>query len=87
MHPWTLQRLAEERSHEWERAARRAQVSHAARRAGPVGARPLRTRVTRSLGEVLIRTGWRLVGPDAPATGIRPRLALRSPRGAGIGPC
>jgi hypothetical protein len=87
MHPWTLQRLAQERRLEFERAAARASVSHATRRSGPAGATPRHARATRYLGEVLIRTGWRLVGPDSPATGVRGRIALRAPRGAAVGPC
>jgi hypothetical protein len=87
MHPWTMQRMAEERRHELTRAAARARASHAARGAGPAGSHMVNSRATRYLGELLIRTGWRLVGPEAPTSGVRPRLALRSSGAALIDPC
>jgi hypothetical protein len=87
MHPSTLPRLAQDRRREFEGAAARASALSAARRVGAGGATPRRARATRYLGEVLIRTGWRLVGPDSPATGVRGRIALRGPGGAAVGPC
>ena len=87
MHPWTLQRLAQDRRLEFERDAARASATHAARRVGPPGARPRHARATRYLGEVLIRTGWRLAGPDSPVTGVRGRIVLRGTGGAAVGPC
>jgi hypothetical protein len=87
MHPWTMQRLAEERRHELSRDAARGRAAHEARRVGSAGSTLATRRATRFLGELLIRTGWRLVGPDAPASGIRPRLALRGSAGAIVDPC
>jgi hypothetical protein len=87
MHPWTLQRLAEERCHEVVRAAARERAVHEARRAGSAGSSSSTRRTTRYLGELLIRTGWRLVGPDTPTSGVRPRVALRGPTGAMADPC
>ena len=87
MHPWTMQRLAEERCHEVLRAAARERALHEARRVGSVGSSVTTRRTTRYLGELLIRTGWRLVGPDTPSSGVRTRLALRGSVGATIDPC
>ncbi len=87
MHPWTMQRLAEERYHEVTRAAARARASNEARSAGPVGSHPVHNRATRYLGELLIRTGWRLVGTEAPSSGVRARLVLRSSGAALVDPC
>jgi len=87
MHPWTMQRLAEERHHELIRAAARARASNEARGAGPGGSHPVNNRASRYLGELLIRTGWRLVGPDAPTSGVRAHLALRSSGAAWVDPC
>jgi hypothetical protein len=86
MHPWTMQRMAQERSQELVRAALCARLTHEARSVGG-GLPPANRRATRVLGELLIRTGWRLVGPDAPASGIRPRLALRASGTSIIDPC
>jgi hypothetical protein len=87
MHPWTMQRWAEERHADIDRAARAGEMVHAARRCGPVGSHGVERRATRYLGELLIRTGWRLVGPDRAAGGVRTRLALRSSAGAVVDPC
>ena len=87
MHPWTMQRWAEERQQELVRAARAAETVHAARGAGPVGSHGTNRRATRYLGELLIRTGWRLVGPDGTAGGVRTRLALRGSGAAVVDPC
>ena len=87
MHPWTMQRLAEERQHELVRGAARARASHGAGRRGPAGSHRGNRRATRYFGELLIRTGWRLVGPEAPASGARPRLTLPSSGSALIDPC
>ena len=78
MHPWAMQRWAEDRRCELVGAATVARASHEARlaHAGPAARN---RRATRFLGEFLIRTGWRLVGPESPAPGVRPRLALRAP--------
>jgi hypothetical protein len=86
MHPWSMQRLARERQGELARAATSARASHEARQSGLGGAHPVNRRATRYLGELLIRTGWRLVGTEVPASGVRPRLALRAP-GAMADPC
>jgi hypothetical protein len=86
MHPWSMQRLAQERQGELARAALCARTSNDARQPGPGGAHPVNRRATRFLGELLIRTGWRLVGPEVPSNGVRPRLALRAP-GAVADPC
>ena len=87
MHPWTMQRLAEERRHELIADAARGRAAHEARRVGSGGSNLATRRATRFLGELLIRTGWRLVGPDEPVSGIRPRLALRGSAGAIVDPC
>jgi len=87
MHPWTMQRLAREHSDELSQAAVRAQVLYEARCARRVGAPVINRKATRYLGELLIRTGWRLVGPEAPASGVRPRLLLRSTGGSLVDPC
>jgi hypothetical protein len=87
MHPWTLERLAEERRCELARAAARARAAHHARGAGSGGPLVANRRATRYFGELLIRTGWRLVGPDVPGTGVRSRLALRASGGAMVDPC
>jgi hypothetical protein len=88
MHPWTMQhRLADERRHELIAAAARVQASRQARHAGPARPHGGDRRATRYLGELLIRTGWRLVGPDAPTSGARTRVALRSSGAALIDPC
>jgi hypothetical protein len=76
MHPWMIERLAQERHHEMVQAASRARASHHPRGAGSAGAGVVNRRATRYLGELLIRTGWRLVGPEAPGSGIRSRLAF-----------
>lgn len=81
MHPWAMTRWADDRRCELVRAGAEARAVHEARRAVPGGGAVANRRATRYLGELLIRTGWRLVGPEAPASGVRPRLALRS-RGA-----
>ena len=86
MHPWTFQRLAEERQHELVRGAARARASHEARRRGAAGSHANR-RATRYFGELLIRTGWRLVGPEAPTSGARPRLTLPSSGAGLLDPC
>ena len=86
MHPWTMHRLAEERRLELTRAAARGRCALEARCLAAATSTVPTRRATRFLGELLIRTGWRLVGPDAPATGIRPRLALRASPGAIVDP-
>jgi hypothetical protein len=85
MHLSTLEQLARERRHDLLREAACARASHEARGAAP--SRGTNHRATRLLGEVLIRAGWRLVGTEAPASGIRTRLALPSTRGAMVDPC
>jgi hypothetical protein len=87
MHPWTMQRLAQEHSDDLSQAAVRARALHDARGGQRGGAPVTKRKATRYLGELLIRTGWRLVGPDAPASGARPRLVLRSAGGSLIDPC
>ena len=75
MHPWMMERLAQDR---------RTELRVAAGGPGPLdppdpgrigdpGA--VNRRLTRYVGELLIRTGWRLVGPEAPTSGVRARLA------------
>ncbi len=86
MHPWTMQRWAQEHRHELMRGALCARASREARLAGPGGSAVVNRRATRYFGELLIRTGWRLVGTEAPASGVRPRLALRAP-GSMVDPC
>ena len=87
MHPWTLQhRLADERRHDLAAAAARVQMSRGARRADPARPHGGDRRATRYLGELLIRTGWRLVGPEAPTAGTRARVSLRSSGAALIDP-
>ncbi|HVA04475.1 MAG TPA: hypothetical protein VMU64_12110 [Acidimicrobiales bacterium] len=86
MHPWTMHRLADERRLELTRAAARGRCAHEARCLGSAGSMVPTRRTTRFLGELLIRTGWRLVGPDARASGIRPRLALPGSVGAIVDP-
>ena len=66
-------------AHELMREALCARASHEARLAGSGGSAAVNRRATRYLGELLIRTGWRLVGPEAPATGVRPRLGAAGP--------
>jgi hypothetical protein len=87
MHPWNMQRLAQEHSDELSQAAVRAQALHDARSGRRGGAPVIKRKATRYLGELLIRTGWRLVGPEAPASGARPRLVLRSAGGSLVDPC
>ena len=87
MHPWTMQRLAEERCHEVLLAAARERAGLEARRVGSAGPSLTTRRPTRYLGELLIRTGWRLVGTDTPASGVRTRLALRGSVSATVDPC
>ena len=88
MHPWTMQRLAEERRHELIDAAARARAAHGARCAGSAGSTLSTRRATRFLGELLIRTGWRLVG--ARRTGERhppPTWCSGARAGAIVDPC
>ena len=85
MHLWTLEQLARERRHDLLREAACARASREARGATP--SHGTNRRATRLLGEVLIRAGWRLVGPEPPATGIRTRLALPSTGGAMVDSC
>jgi hypothetical protein len=87
MHQWTMQRLAQERDHELIRAAARVRAANEARGAGPVGSHTVNNRATRYLGELLIRTGWRLVGPESPTSGVRARLALPSSGAALVDSC
>jgi hypothetical protein len=79
MHPWAMTRWADDRRCELVRAGAEARAVRDARCAVAGGATVAHRRATRYLGELLIRTGWRLVGPEAPASGVRPRLALRAP--------
>jgi len=79
MHPWTMHQLNEQRSQELLQEMRCARAVREARLARRCGSAVVNRKATRYLGELLIRTGWRLVGPDAPASGMRPRLALRAP--------
>jgi hypothetical protein len=79
MHPWMMEQLALERRIELSGASVR---SWSPRRTNPGGvseARGTNRRVTRYFGELLIRTGSRLLGPEAPASGVRSRLALPGP--------
>ena len=87
MHPWTMQRLAEERRHQLLCAAAQSRAAHESRCAGSGSSKGTNHRATRFLGELLIKTGWRLVGPEAPASGIRPRLAFRGSASAIVDPC
>jgi hypothetical protein len=87
MHPWTMQQLADERDHDLIRAAARARASTEAQTARPVGSHPVTNRATRYLGELLIRTGWRLVGPQSPSSDVRARLALRGSGAVWVDPC
>ena len=77
VHPWMTQRLAEERQCELRRAAARLGAGCQARGAAAGGQRAAHTRVARYVGELLIKTGWRLVGPEPPVSDGRSRLALR----------
>jgi len=81
MHPWMTQRMAQDRRRELARIASPLLASHETPRRRVVGAHAVNRRATRVLGELLIRTGWRLVGPDGPPSGVRPRLALRGSAG------
>jgi hypothetical protein len=87
MHPWMMQCLAEERRHELGDAARRARAWREARGARPAHLRIANHMVSRHLGELLIRTGRRLVGPEAPASGVRDRFAWRGSSGATADSC
>jgi hypothetical protein len=78
MHPWMMQQLAQERRTELRLAAGSPRRLHLTdpgsfHRGGANG------RVARYFGELLIRTGWRLLGPEAPTSGVRSRLALPGP--------
>jgi hypothetical protein len=74
-----MQRWAEDRQCELVAAAIQAQAARQARQSHAGSAAPTHRAATRFLGEFLIRTGWRLAGPESPAPGVRPRLALRAP--------
>jgi hypothetical protein len=87
MHPWMIQCLGEERRNDLGHAARRARASHEARRARAAPSRIANHTVSRHLGELLIRTGRRLVGPEAPASGVRDRFAWRGSPGATADSC
>jgi hypothetical protein len=87
MNPWNIQRLAQQHSDELSRAAVRAQALHEARARRRGGAPVIKHKATRYLGELLIRTGWRLIGPEGPASGARTRLVLRSTDGSLVDPC
>ena len=76
MNPRMMQQLARTREDDLRRAA----ASRAHRHVGPPHGTPMPARpVSRFLGELLIRAGRRLAGPDVPVSGIRPRLALPGP--------
>jgi len=76
MNPSMMQQLARTRADDLCRAAAASGSHHGGRSPGAtIPPRP----VTRLLGELLIRTGRRLAGPEVPASGIRPRLALPGP--------
>ena len=78
MHPWTMQRLAEERSQELLRERRRP--GRRARRGSPrrCGSHPWSTAGRRGISvSCSSGRGGAWSGPTAPASGVRPRLALR----------
>jgi hypothetical protein len=79
MHPWAMQRWAEDRQCELVAAAVHARAARQARLSRAGSTAPTHRAAARFLGEFLIRTGWRLVGPESPPPGVRPRLALRAP--------
>jgi hypothetical protein len=79
MHSWMMERLAQERRIELRGASVPSWSLHRAHPGGVGEARGTNRRVTRYFGELLIRTGWRLLGLEAPASGVRSRLALQGP--------
>jgi hypothetical protein len=87
MHPWMMEQLAQERRTEMRAASDRSWSLHRGNPRGVGEARGTNTRVTRYFGELLIRTGSRLLGPEAPASGVRSRLALPGRARVRIDPC
>lgn len=87
MHPWMAERLADEHRRELARTASGVRVTPETPGWGAGGPHAVNKRAARALGELLIRTGWRLVGPDGPPSGVRPRFALRGSTGATFDSC